>query len=215
MSDYLKGLDYKYRDLIFEVTEKFNSIFLKKELIYTYRDKSNSRKELIIACKPSNLMHLCGIAGYCEPTSNFEKNAIGFFSDALDNKLNMENIWYKDELLISTKLHALTAMEELLKKGVSVCGAGKFDLLTFDNAIRTGKTILAITYIVGTDSDKVPNSAIDLRTNKSDAKVFESSCRVSSITTRNTDTNEISIIEFNHITKSKKNKKKKKKQKLL
>lgn len=209
MSENLKGLDYKYRDLIFEIAEKFDSLFLYKELTYVYRDKDNSKKQLVIKCNPSNLMHLCGILAYCETSDNLKKNANEFFHDALDKKLIMTNIWYKEELLVSTKLHALMTMEQLLQKGVGVCGAGKFELLAFDNAIRTGKIILAMTYIANNSGDKNPNSAIDLRTSKANTKVFESSCRVTSIATKNLKTKQISTVKFVHTPNSKKKKKKK------
>ena len=156
-------------------------------------------------------MHLCGIAAYCESANDLKKNAKAFFNDALDKKLTMDNIWCKDELLVSTKLNALKTMEQLLQKGVGVCGAGSFELLKFDNAIRTGQIILAMTCIANDSGDKHPNSAIDLRTSKANTKVFESNCRVNSITTKDLRTNQINTVKFEHTPSSKKKKKKKKK----
>lgn len=97
-------------------------------------------------------------------------------------------------------------MKCLFQEGVCICPSGHFEQLTFKNAVRTNRVVLAITLINTNSSNLIPNSAIDLRYSKSRSKVFSETYRVTSITIKDLSNNETQEVKF-QLPKKKKNNK--------
>lgn len=205
-----KGLEEDYKKRIVDVAKVYNDKFNNIRITYTYRDKTNCRKIITLLAKDSNFMHLCGIESYCNEDCNRSKNAGKFFRDCLDDCLRVENIWYSSLNKVDMKLRILGKLEKLLEKGVCICGYGKFEQLSFENAVRTNESILALTIM---DNGK-PNSIIDLRTNKANTDSLKNSCRVTEIK-RHDIKRDIALpdIKF-EFDKKKKSKRKKKDRKI-
>lgn len=167
-----KGLSENYKKSIIEVAKIYNDNINNVEITYTYIHEGNQKKKIKLAAKDSNFMHLCGISSYGEEMNS--KNAKNFFNDCIDEKLSVRNIWYSNIDKVDMKLRVLKNLELLLKKGVCVCGRGEFEKLTFEGAIRSDRIILAVTIKDG----GIPNSIIDLRTNKANTETFKKKFRV-------------------------------------
>ncbi|WP_301359286.1 PBECR4 domain-containing protein [Enterococcus spodopteracolus] len=215
MNELIK-LDTSLRIALKEIAEKYNSYFVKKEITYVYRDKSNKRHELVIRAQPQNFMHLCGIQCYGDgrgfPPGKFNsdssKGAIKFYEDCLEGKIRLNDIFYEKIQAVQIKVNALKNMNLLFEKGVCICPSGNFERLTFDKALRTQKIILAITLINTSSTGLIPNSAIDLRKSKSNSKSFSETFRVTSISIKDLIDNSIEEKEFGLPPKKKKKKKK-------
>lgn len=208
--------DTSLRIMLKDTAEKYNRYFVKKEITYVYRDKSNKRHELLIKAQPQNFMHLCGIQCYGdgrgfplgEYNSDSSKGAIKFYEDCLEGKIRLNEIFYKKFQAVQLKLNALITMDLLFEKGVCICPSGNFERLTFDKALRTQKIILAITLKNTSSTGLIPNSAIDLRKSKSNSKSFLETYRVTSISIKDLIDNSIEEKEFGLPPKKKKKKKK-------
>lgn len=166
---------------------------------------------MTVACKPENLMHLCGIKKYDK--EGHIKGSKRYYEAAVTGQLDMTKVWISDLDLVLDKILALKSMDSLTQYGVRVSGAGCFETHCFDNALRTSKAILAISFILPHKGLKCPNSAINLSLSKANTKVFEDTHRVTRLDIKNTQTNNIETRKFNTNVKKKKNNKKNKKKK--
>lgn len=194
--------DMSLRIILKDIAEKYNRYFVKKEITYVYRDKSNKRHEVLIKAQPQSFMHLCGIQCYgdgrgfplAKYNSDSSKGAIKFYEDCLEGKIRLNDIFYKKIQAVQLKLNALITMDLLFEKGVCICPSGNFKRLTFDKALRTLKIILVITLINTSSTGLIPNSAIDLR--KSNSMTFSETYRVTSISIKDLIDDSIEEKEF-------------------
>lgn len=214
MNDMVNYVDEPLRMKLIEISQKYNDYFVGKELTYIYRDGENKRKTLVIKAQPQNFMHLCGIKCYGDgkgtlngiSNSDNTKGATLFFKDCLVGKIKIENIYIGTIQSVQMKLHALSAMDLLFEEGVRICPSGVFERLAFERAIKTSKTILAITLINSSSCNLVPNSAINLQGPKAQSNSFIKTYRVTSIKINDLSKGIVKEIKFNPPRNKKKRK---------
>lgn len=190
-----------------QIAQVYDQLFVNKRIEYIYRDMNNKRKILIVQHDTKNFMHLCGINHY-HPDIDGLKNSKNFFKHCLSECLSPSHIWYKDLGTVNLKLVALKSLNELITDKVLICESGTFTHVKFDNALRTNKMILAVSYIHSTNDNAclVPNSALSLSHSKGNSPAFTNGRRPTQIRITNiSDGKTISNLKIPPRSKAKKN----------
>ncbi|UOO45499.1 PBECR4 domain-containing protein [Enterococcus casseliflavus] len=211
MAAHIRGLGNSYELALFDAATVFHDYLISFDYEYTYRDAQQKRKVLKISVKEENFMHLCGINCYGSETdyNNGRKNSSKFLSDCINRRLVLNNIWHESSKKIDVKLNAQKSLSMLTIPGVRVCGHGRFEAVEFDNALRTGRAIIAL----GIVGEGRANTIFNLALSKSDSKSISTSFGVTRIKKTHRVTGEITQIDCG-ISKKKSKKKTKKKNKI-
>ena len=143
---------------ITKITRQLNAIYkaadlLKEEFVgkkVTYVGE-NSTVSIIFSI--TNFMHLCGI--------HYRRGAALFFQNALDRKINLQDIKIKIDSTTFLKLQVIGSVSLLLDKEISIVGRGIYSSLRYDSAIRTRKKILALS-LMQNGLNYVPISLLNL-----------------------------------------------------
>ncbi|MBC1935919.1 hypothetical protein HCA69_06030 [Listeria grandensis] len=137
----------------------FKEHFVNKRVIYFYKEKHEIKQFSIYMVK-TNFMHLCGV--------KYRGGAASFYHDIQNKTLRIDDIETKSDGTTTQKLQVLPLLHELLNKHVKVCSQGHYLRLTYDKAIRSNKSILAITLKYASTDKYVPTSLLNLRNGKYD-----------------------------------------------
>lgn len=137
----------------------FKEPFVNKRVIYVYKDKETI-KQFSIYMTASNFMHLCGV--------QYRHGAATFYND-IDNKtLRIKDVILKKNGTTKQKLQVLPLLNELIGDQVKVCHRGAYLHLAYDMAIRSSRSILAVTLKHAHVDKYVPTSLLNLRNGKYD-----------------------------------------------
>ncbi|MBA3925629.1 PBECR4 domain-containing protein [Listeria rustica] len=137
----------------------FKEHFVNKRVIYVYKDKELI-KHFSIYMTASNFMHLCGV--------QYRRGAATFYND-IDNKtLRIKDVILKKDGTTKQKLQVLPLLNELIGNQVKVCHRGAYVHLAYDMAIRSNRSILAVTLKHAHVDKYVPTSLLNLRNGKYD-----------------------------------------------
>lgn len=187
--------DFKViREAFLFYDEQLNS----HEFTYTYHNKKTNKKdEFVVLFRKDNFMHLCGIE-YWHINNKGEKKrkipAKKFYSDLKKERINLNQLFTKEDGSTQQKLQVLPSLSLLIKKGVRVTGAGTFYHMKFDKSVRTGKNIVGLT-CVSSRSKYAPQSIINLTSgSKAQSKAFKDSHKVVKLEKRNLQTNEKTLL---------------------
>jgi hypothetical protein len=110
--------------------------FIKEEFIgneVTFYSKNYTLPVHIIQ---ANYMHLCGV--------DYGRGAKSFFSDALENRIDLDLIKIKKDGTTFTKLDVLSVLPQLLSESVQLIKGGIRLTHEYDAALRTNKRLLAL-----------------------------------------------------------------------
>lgn len=137
----------------------FKEHFVNKRVTYVYKDKEKL-KQFSIYMTASNFMHLCGV--------QYRHGAATFYND-IDNKtLRIKDVILKKDGTTKQKLQVLPLLNELIGEQVKVCLRGDYLHLAYDMAIRSNRSILAVTLKHAHVDKYVPTSLLNLRNGKYD-----------------------------------------------
>lgn len=151
----------------------FEKHFLEKRVSFEYQ-RGNREKVLEIAFKKQHFCHLCGIS--------YTRGAKRFVDDLKRHKVvEKAVIFSEDKNKILQKQFCLDQIDLLLTDKIRVCERGNFVNLQFDYGLRTNREIFAMTCLYTENGYSVPNSLINLRSNKGRSKSFRKSYSVTSI----------------------------------
>lgn len=122
-----------------QITRQLNAIYKAAHLLQEhFVDKKVSFvgevSTVAIIFSTTNFMHLCGI--------DYRRGTHLFFQDALDRKINLQDIQIKTDGTTFQKLQVIGSLDLLLGKHISIVGRGVYSSLRYDAAIRTRKKIL-------------------------------------------------------------------------
>lgn len=149
----LRNLE-KYLDTINASAKFITDNLINRRLIYELNTGSNI--ELIV--KRKGFAHLCGIEyGYGNNS---------FFGLATSQKrLDISKIKVKADGTTFLKLQVLPHLPDILERGIKVTSHGSFEYLRFDSALRTSKSLFALTLLNPPRvAYYVPESLINLKT---------------------------------------------------
>ncbi|MCD5030867.1 MULTISPECIES: PBECR4 domain-containing protein [Enterococcus] len=151
----------------------FEKNFLNKRVIFEYKC-GNKVKALEVSFKKQHFSHLCGIT--------YTRGAKQFVDDLKKKKVSPRHVIFNgNKTKIAQKEYCLENISLLLTDQVRICERGNFANLQFDHSVRTNREIFALTCLYTDNGYSVPNSLIDLRTEKSNSKVFKKSFPVTTI----------------------------------
>ncbi|GKV68909.1 hypothetical protein NCCP2716_14070 [Sporosarcina sp. NCCP-2716] len=137
-----------------------------KHIVYVYLVDGKYR-ELHFKPAKSNFMHLCGIE-YRDKKNGEKMNAIQFYKALQKNKISPNGITKKS--FTDQKLQIINCISDLTNCTVRILdGQVTFLHLSFDKAIRSKKQIFCLSLIRKQGTSYVPNSLLNLRSDKSHA----------------------------------------------
>lgn len=136
---------------------------VNQQIVYVYY-RNGSYKELEFQPTKSNFMHLCGI-DYQDVKSSRKMSPIQFYEALKKNKISANGITRKP--FTDQKLQILSCLTDLTRCSISILdGQVTFLNLSFDKAIRSKKQLFCLALIRKQDNTYVPNSLLNLRTDK-------------------------------------------------
>jgi hypothetical protein len=109
----------------------------------------------------SNIPHLFGI--------EYKLGRKQFWRDAKANRVDVNQLFFKNDGTTMAKLRALVSLQDLFTKSSRLVKHGRFEILVIDKGIRTSKQLLALGLIFrGKEQYYVPNTALDLKKKRFD-----------------------------------------------
>lgn len=136
---------------------------VNKEIHYVYL-KEGLYQELVFKPKKANFMHLCGVE-YQNPNTKQMMRSLQFYEALKSNKVSPEGILKKS--FTDQKLQIINCLEDLTKCTVSIIDERTVYLnLSFEKAIRSRKQIFCLSLIRAHNEVYVPNSLLNLRSDK-------------------------------------------------
>lgn len=136
---------------------------MNKEIHYVYF-KEGRYQELVFKPQKSNFMHLCGVE-YRNPRTKQMMRPSQFYAALKSNKISPEGILKKS--FTDQKLQIINCLEDLTKCTVSIIDERTVYLnLSFEKAIRSRKQIFCLSLIRTRGQVYVPNSLLNLRSDK-------------------------------------------------
>lgn len=194
----------------------YNDVLCEKKFEIKYVEKPGTKaKYFSIYCKKSNFMHLVGVKSYkeCCPPEKPTK-AVNFYEDLILDNIDPEKVWVKSDLSeIQRKLDVLKYCELLITKDCRIClsSGDTYEKIEFAYALRTGKKLLALTFIKDDEDNRrhVPISTINVTPSESKSydNVFDNVIIPKTIK-EITNKESIMVFDFNQLQKKKKRKRK-------
>ncbi|MDM7655966.1 PBECR4 domain-containing protein [Lactococcus lactis] len=144
-----------------------------------------AEKEVAFKIEKRNIPHLLGIS--------YNGGGKSLWRDFKKKRLSTNNMSIKEDGTTFQKLAALHCFNDLFLKSCFLTGNGKYEKLTFDASIRTGRLLLAIG-LKYSDNDQIyyPNTALNLR-----SKIIPNGEKVLAIYTENSETGELKYLQRN------------------
>ena len=166
--------------------------FIDSELIGKDIIICTQKTEISFKMETRNIPHLLGIY--------YDRGGKALWKDFKRNRLSIRNILIKADGTTFQKLSALHCFEDLFTKPCFLTGNGKFEKLTFDASIRTGRLLLAIGFKYS-DDDQIyyPNTELNLK-----SKIIPEGQKVLAIYTENPETSKLRYLQKNRKYKIKK-----------
>lgn len=136
---------------------------VNKEIHYVY-SKERVYQALIFKPKKANFMHLCGVE-YQNPITKQIMKPAQFYAALKSNKISPKGILKKS--FTDQKLQIINCLEDLTKCTISIIDERTVYLnLSFEKAIRSRKQIFCLSLIKAQNEFYVPNSLLNLRSDK-------------------------------------------------
>lgn len=174
-----------FSKMLTSTAEYLKAHFVGKQLYFC-----TQKDTVMLVFKSSNYMHLCGV--------NYEKGANSFFSDCLNETIDISMIHVKKDGTTFQKLRVLSAIPLLLRVNTSLVKKGKYLYLEFDFAIRTRQQIVALT-LNRTSGYYYPESLLNLKGMKKFASGERVEC-VYAVKLSDGTTTQIDVIEGKSIS---------------
>lgn len=189
-----------YEESFVKTAQLYEENLLDKYITYIYRE-NNRRKEIEIFCGKENFMHLCGVKSYAYFDGINSKRAKEFFNHCINGAIEFKRCEIKSRQEVVQKLNALKNLADLVSPKAKMCGSGNYNYLKFDNAVRTNKQILALTFSQNRKYLFYPSSSINLRDlNKNKSKSLSTSFKLTRIIIKDQDYNELDNIKPESVT---------------
>lgn len=164
--------------MIKSVLSFIDSELLGKDIIIC-----TAKKEVAFKIEKRNIPHLLGVS--------YNGGGKYLWRDFKKNRLSTNNMSIKGDGTTFQKLTALHCFNDLFLKSCFLAGNGKYEKLTFDACIRTGRLLLAIG-LKYSDNDQIyyPNTVLNLK-----SKIIPNGEKVLAIYTENSETGELKYLQ--------------------